>query len=118
MSGDNHFIRPDNDELCGEALGVANCKCGHSVDAHDDTGCNSCDECHAYRAQSTREAPDFSHLQFQYRDKNDADGPSFWWLNPWTGKDEKIASLWWPVHPQNETDMVDELFKRLRLTAY
>lgn len=44
-------------------------------------------------------------------------GPAFFWRNPWTGKREKIANLWWPEHPPEATEQVEKLFERLRLTA-
>lgn len=52
---------------------------------------------------------------FEYQDKDDADGPSFWWVNPWSGQREKIASLWWPTHPVEATDKIEHLFENLSL---
>ena len=42
-------------------------------------------------------------------------GPCFWWKNPWTGRREKIATLWWPEHPVEATEMVEHLFENLEL---
>ncbi len=53
---------------------------------------------------------------FEYQDNNDADGPSFWWRNPWSGQREKIASLFWPTHPGDATATVEHLFEHLSLT--
>lgn len=52
---------------------------------------------------------------FEYQDKNDADGPSFWWVNPYNGRREKIASLFWPAHPEDATAAVEHLFENLSL---
>jgi len=52
---------------------------------------------------------------FEYQDKDDADGPSFWWNNPYTGRRELIASLRWPEHPENATAAVEHLFESLVL---
>jgi hypothetical protein len=42
-------------------------------------------------------------------------GPAFFWINPWSGQREKIASLWWPAHPPEATESVEQLFSELRL---
>lgn len=54
-------------------------------------------------------------VKFEYQDLDDADGPCFWWTNPWSGKREKIASLWWPGHPPELTELVERLFAGLFL---
>lgn len=46
---------------------------------------------------------------------DDTGGPSFFWKNPWTGKREKIASLWWPEHPEGATEAVESMFEDLEL---
>jgi hypothetical protein len=45
-------------------------------------------------------------------------GPAFFWINPWTGKREKLASLLWPLHPPEVTDDVDAVFSAMTLSIY
>lgn len=52
---------------------------------------------------------------FWYEDKDDGNGPCFWWTNPWSGQREKIASLWWPAHPIEATEAIEHLFESLEL---
>jgi hypothetical protein len=52
---------------------------------------------------------------FEYQDKGDADGPSFWWNNPYTGRRECVARLFWPEHPESCTEAVEHLFENLTL---
>lgn len=48
--------------------------------------------------------------------KDETGGPAFFWRNPWSnGKREKIASLWWPEHPESATEKVEWLFDNLEL---
>lgn len=42
-------------------------------------------------------------------------GPCFFWISPYTGQKEKIATLWWPGHPPEMTDIVEHLFENLHL---
>ena len=53
---------------------------------------------------------------FKYQDLDDIDGPSFWWTNPYNGRREKIASLFWPAHPVEATEAIENLFENLKLT--
>jgi hypothetical protein len=50
------------------------------------------------------------------RGEDETGGPAFFWKNPWTGNREKVASLWWPTHPPEETEAVEQLFSELTLT--
>jgi len=46
---------------------------------------------------------------------DETNSPAFFWENPWSGKKEKIASLWWPTHPPELTMWIDNLFENLEL---
>ncbi len=45
-----------------------------------------------------------------YVDDDETGGPAFFWTNPWNGKREKLATLWWPEHPPEATQEVERLF--------
>ncbi len=47
--------------------------------------------------------------------EDETGGMAFFWINPWNGQREKIASLWWPSHPVEATEAVEQLFSELRL---
>lgn len=47
--------------------------------------------------------------------EDETGGPAFFWINPWGGQREKIANLWWPAHPPEATEAVEQLFSELRL---
>lgn len=35
------------------------------------------------------------------------------WTNPWSGKEEKIATFWWPTHPPEATAQVEKWFEEI-----
>ena len=47
--------------------------------------------------------------------QDETGGPAFFWRNPWSGRRETIANLWWPTHPPEATETVEHIFKNLRL---
>lgn len=47
--------------------------------------------------------------------EDETGGPCFFWTNPWSGTQEKIANLWWPTHPVEATAEVEALFADLSL---
>lgn len=47
--------------------------------------------------------------------EDETGGPCFFWQNPWSGQREKIANLWWPQHPPEETATIEKLFENLAL---
>ena len=49
-------------------------------------------------------------------EEDETGGPCFFWTNPWTGKKEKLATLWWPEHPEDATRTVEIMFEQLTLT--
>jgi hypothetical protein len=49
--------------------------------------------------------------------EDETGSPCFYWVNPWSGKKEKIASLWWPSHPEEATAYVEQLFEELHLSV-
>ena len=53
-------------------------------------------------------------LQFELGE-DETGGPCFFWVNPWTQKREKVASLWWPEHPVEATAEVEHIFSCLKL---
>ena len=38
---------------------------------------------------------------------------ALFWVNPWSGDDEKIATFWWPGHPIEETKTVEMIFEAI-----
>lgn len=49
--------------------------------------------------------------------EDETGGPAFFWVNPWDGKRERVASLWWPTHPPEKTEEVERIFSGLCLIA-
>lgn len=45
--------------------------------------------------------------------EDETGGPTIFWTNPWNGKREKVASLWWPTHPPEVTAEVEALWDHL-----
>lgn len=39
------------------------------------------------------------------------------WTNPWDGKEEKIATFWWPGHPPEKTEAVEAMFETFAARA-
>lgn len=42
---------------------------------------------------------------------------ALFWINPWSGVEEKIATFWWPGHPVEETAQVEEWFEGIARRA-
>lgn len=56
------------------------------------------------------------NIQF-YLKEDETGGPAFYFKNPWNqNKEEKIATLLWPIHPVEVTDQIDYLYENLKLT--
>jgi hypothetical protein len=46
-----------------------------------------------------------------FGDPNDENNVEVFWTNPWDGKREAIASLFWPGHPMEDTAKVEAWFE-------
>lgn len=42
---------------------------------------------------------------------------ALFWINPWNMQKEKIATFWWPIHPMEETERVEQLFESIARRA-
>ena len=51
-------------------------------------------------------------------EEDETGGPAFFWTNPWTGKREKPANLWWPEHPPEATAEVESAFNAMVLSIF
>lgn len=58
--------------------------------------------------QTTRE-PTF------YQKNDEHDNPCFYWKNPYSDHEEKVAMLFWPTHPYENTEEIEFLFEHLEL---
>lgn len=47
--------------------------------------------------------------------EDETGGPCFFWTNPWNGRRDIIAKLFWPGHPVEATEAVEQLFSELEL---
>lgn len=61
-----------------------------------------------YLEQTSRE-PTF------YRKNDEHENPCFYWKNPYDGHEEKVAMLFWPTHPYENTEEVEFLYEHLEL---
>jgi hypothetical protein len=53
-------------------------------------------------------APSGPPVTWRYIDDGEL---ALFWTNPWDGKEEKIATFWWPTHPIEETSAVEKMFE-------
>ena len=49
--------------------------------------------------------------------EDETGGPCFYWTNPWTGKREVIARMFWPEHPPEATAEVELMVYSMMLSA-
>ena len=55
-----------------------------------------------------------SNIVFE-RGVDECENPAFFWTNPWSGNREKVATLFWPTHPFEETERIEDLWDLLEL---
>jgi hypothetical protein len=49
-------------------------------------------------------------MMIAHIEDDETGGPAVYWVNPWTGKKEKLANFWWPEHPPEATPEVEQMF--------